>query len=112
MAVPKVNCPDSARLVKVYRTCPPFFTGGRGGTALPPVKPLVLFEMRLPMITFKLRIEMFFQREPHAKIGDELPLRGNIESAANLPRVEDRHPADAKIFRTRAKPKSMDRRDH
>ena len=60
MAVPKVNCPDSARLVKAYRACPPFSQAVARGTALPPVKPLIVFDMRLPLVTFKLRIEMFF----------------------------------------------------
>lgn len=82
------------------------------GKGLSPVKLFIFGKMRLPMVTFELRVEMFFQRKAHAKIGDELPLRGNIESAANLLRIEDRHPANAKIFRPCTKPKSVDRRDH
>ena|GEM_PF-7088470 len=38
----------------------PFFTGAARGAALPPLKPRIFGEMRLPMVTYELRIEMFF----------------------------------------------------
>src|ERR1700730_14088338 len=68
--------------------------------------------MRLPIVTFKFGIEMLFLREPHAKIGDKLPRRRNFERAAELGRIEDRYPSNAKILCTRTKTKSVDRGAH
>src|SRR5262249_19079633 len=66
----------------------------------------------LPMVTFKLWVEMFFLWKADAQIGDELPGSRHNEGAADFVRVEDRYPAGADALRPRGEPKGVNRGDH
>src|SRR6478672_4153083 len=63
----------------------------------------------LPAQALELRDQMLLARKAHAKIGDKRPGAWNVERLGDCPRIEDRHPADAKAAGARGEPERMQR---